>query len=167
MGTTSEVPLAAQPAAQSAEFANKVFIVHGRDVPAKVEAARLIERAGLEAVILHEQPNSGKTIIEKFEAHGGSAGFAVVLLTPDDVGGLDRDHLNPRARQNVIGEMFWFAGKLGRDRVCALRRKISNCHPTSPVSDTSTWMIAARGSPSYSGSLRLPDMMFNWRHALA
>jgi predicted nucleotide-binding protein len=46
----------------------------------------MIERAGLNAVILHEQPNAGRTIIEKFEAHGGSAGFAVVVLTPDDLG---------------------------------------------------------------------------------
>jgi predicted nucleotide-binding protein len=99
-----------------------VFIVHGQDSPAKIEVARLIERAGLNAVILHEQSNEGRTIIEKFEKHGGSAGFAVVLLTPDDVGGPDREHLQPRARQNVIGEMFWFAGKLGRQRVCALKK---------------------------------------------
>jgi Predicted nucleotide-binding protein containing TIR-like domain len=48
-----------------------VFIVHGHNGPAKVEVARLIERAGLNAIILHEQPNAGRTIIEKFEAHGG------------------------------------------------------------------------------------------------
>jgi predicted nucleotide-binding protein len=103
-------------------FANndEIFIVHGRDSPAKIEVARLIQKAGLRDVILHEQPNQGRTIIEKFEAHGGAAGFAVVVATADDVGGLDSDHLQPRARQNVIGEMFWFAGRLGRDRVCVL-----------------------------------------------
>ncbi|MGY4257381.1 putative nucleotide-binding protein [Bradyrhizobium sp. USDA 4516] len=99
-----------------------VFVVHGRDSPAKVEVARLIERAGLKAVILHEQPNQRRTIIEKFEAHGGNAGFAVIVMTPDDVGGLDAENLRPRARQNVVGELFWFAARLGRDRVCALRR---------------------------------------------
>jgi len=104
------------------EFSKDVFIVHGRDDPAKTEVARLIERSGLNAVILHEQPNAGRTIIEKFEKFGGSAGFAVVLLTPDDVGGPGRENLHPRARQNVIGEMFWFAGKLGRERVCALKK---------------------------------------------
>ena len=57
-----------------------------------------------------------------FEDHGGSVGFAVVVLTPDDVGGPSPDHLQHRARQNVIGEMFWFAGKLGRQRVCALKK---------------------------------------------
>jgi len=46
----------------------------------------------------------------------------VVVLTPDDLGGPDKDQLRPRARQNVIGEMFWFAGRLGRNRVCALKK---------------------------------------------
>jgi predicted nucleotide-binding protein len=99
-----------------------VFIVHGHNDPAKTEVARLIEHAGLNPVILHEQPNAGRTIIEKFEAHGRSAGFAVVLLTPDDVGGPSAAELHPRARQNVIGEMFWFAGRIGRQRVCALKK---------------------------------------------
>jgi predicted nucleotide-binding protein len=116
----SSVP--AKTARKSTAANTSVFIVHGRDGPAKVEVARLLERAGLNAVILHEQPNAGRTIIEKFEDHGGSAGFAVVVITADDVGGLDAQNLQPRARQNVIGEMFWFAGKLGRDRVCALKR---------------------------------------------
>jgi predicted nucleotide-binding protein len=111
-----------EPVVVSTEFSNKVFIVHGRDNTAKTEVALLIERAGLNAVILHEQANAGRTIIEKFEKYGGSAGFAVVLLTPDDVGGPDSEHLQSRARQNVIGEMFWFAGKLGRQKVCALKK---------------------------------------------
>ena len=67
-------------------LSDNIFIVHGRDGPAKTEVARFIETAGLRAIILHEQANAGRTIIEKFEAHGGEAGFAVVLLTPDDVG---------------------------------------------------------------------------------
>jgi predicted nucleotide-binding protein len=100
----------------------EVFIVHGQDVATKTEVARFLEHAGLTPIILHEQPNNGRTIIEKFEHHGANAGFAVVLLTPDDVGGTDPTKLRPRARQNVIGEMFWFAGKLGRKRVCALMK---------------------------------------------
>jgi len=99
-----------------------VFIVHGHDELAKTQVALFIQRAGLNPIILHERPNAGRTIIEKFEDHGGSAWFAVVLLTPDDVGGPSASDVQPRARQNVIGEMFWFAGKLGRDRVCALKK---------------------------------------------
>lgn len=104
------------------ELSKEIFIVHGRDDAAKNEVARLVERAGLETIILHEQANGGRTIIEKFEKHGGSAGFAIVIMMPDDVGGLDPGTLQPRARQNVIGEMFWFAGRLGRERVCALKK---------------------------------------------
>jgi hypothetical protein len=100
---------------------DEIFIVHGHD-DAKNEVALFIRRAGLKPIILHEQPNSGRTIIEKFERYAGSAGFAVVLLTPDDVGGPNNDQLRPRARQNVVGELFWFAGKLGRQRVCALKK---------------------------------------------
>ena len=101
-----------------------VFIVHGHDVEAKESVARLIEKFGLNAIILHEQPNAGKTIIEKFEDHS-NVGFAVVLLTLDDLGTCkDRpEQLNPRARQNVILELGYFMGKLGRSRVCALYKE--------------------------------------------
>jgi len=115
-----EVPPAPSQETAPTVASDEIFVVHGRDDRAKAEVARLIERAGLRCVILHEQPHEGKTIIEKFEKHGGAAGFAVVIATPDDLGGLSPDTLRPRARQNVIGEMFWFAGRLGRERVCAL-----------------------------------------------
>jgi predicted nucleotide-binding protein len=58
-------------------------------------------------IILHEQPNQGKTLIEKFEAHS-DVGFAVVLLTDDDLGGRKGGEQNPRARQNVVLELGYF-----------------------------------------------------------
>jgi predicted nucleotide-binding protein len=120
--TGDALPMNRQPriAAEASPLSHDVFIVHGRDGPAKVELARVIERAGLNAIILHEQPNQGRTIIEKFERHGAAVGFAVILATPDDIGALDGAVQRPRARQNVIAEMGWFAGRLGRDRVCVL-----------------------------------------------
>ena len=103
---------------------NEVFVVHGRDEGAKDAVARFLTKLGLEPVVLHEQPNQGRTIIEKFEEYA-QVGFAVVLLTPDDVGGPDGQpaNLRPRARQNVILELGFFLGKLGRDRTCALRKQ--------------------------------------------
>ena len=100
---------------------NRVFVVHGRDEEAKQTVARYLERLELEPVILQEQPNEGRTIIEKFEEYA-EVGFAVVLCTPDDVGALEseRDKLNPRPRQNVVLEWGFFLGKIGRKRVCAL-----------------------------------------------
>lgn len=99
---------------------SKVFIVHGRDDLAKVEVARFVEKLGLEAIILHEQASSGKTIIEKIEEHT-NVGFGIVLYTPCDVGGLKGEtDLKARARQNVVFEHGFLMGKIGRSNVCAL-----------------------------------------------
>lgn len=76
---------------------DEIFIVHGHDDAAKTEVALFVERAGLKPIILHEQPNQGRTIIEKFEKHGATASFAIIILTPDDVGGVSADQLAPRA----------------------------------------------------------------------
>lgn len=103
------------------QFSRKVFIVHGHDEGARETVARFLERIGLEAVILHEQANQGRTIIEKVEAHG-DVGFAVVLLTPDDVGCKKGGIPEPRARQNVLLELGYFFGRLGRDKICTLKR---------------------------------------------
>lgn len=101
----------------------KVFVVHGHDEGAKEAVARFLSKLQLEPIILHEQPNQGHTVIEKFERNA-EVDFAVVLLTPDDVGypAGSPDNLKPRARQNVIFELGYFVGRLGRSRVCALYR---------------------------------------------
>ena len=99
----------------------EVFVVHGQDTAAREEVARFLGKAGLKPIVLHEQASSGRTVIEKLE-HYSDVGFAVVLLTPDDVGGLLGQKQKPRARQNVIAELFYFIGKLGRERVCALKK---------------------------------------------
>lgn len=100
---------------------SKVFIVHGHDGEAKQAVARFIEKLGLEAIILHEQANAGKTIIEKIEEYT-NVGFGIVLYTPCDLGASQekKDELKPRARQNVVFEHGYLMGKIGRENVCAL-----------------------------------------------
>jgi predicted nucleotide-binding protein len=98
----------------------KVFIVHGRDTGSKSEVARFLERLDLDPVILHERPNGGRTLIAKFQEESADIQFAIVLMTPDDKGGLDGGEQKPRARQNVIFELGFFIGKLGASKVCAL-----------------------------------------------
>jgi len=103
-------------------MSNKVFIVHGHDGEARETVARYLHGLGFQPVILHEQANQGRTVIEKIEANR-DVGFAVVLLTPDDVGrSVKEDELKPRARQNVLLELGYFICHLGRERVCTLRR---------------------------------------------
>jgi predicted nucleotide-binding protein len=100
----------------------KVFIVHGHDHGVKNTVARFIEKLGLKAIILDEQPNEGRTIIQKLEDHS-EADFAIVLFTPDDIGHLAKkpDEAKPRARQNVVFELGYFMGMLGRKRVALLK----------------------------------------------
>ena len=101
---------------------NKVFIVHGHDNESKQEMARFIERAGFEAVILHEQADGGLTIIEKIEKYTDVV-FAVVLYTECDLGRAKEADITDfkfRARQNVVFEHGYLIAKLGRKNVCAL-----------------------------------------------
>ncbi|THV56270.1 nucleotide-binding protein [Chryseobacterium candidae] len=103
---------------------NEIFIVHGHDNHLKVEVARTLEKLKLEPIILHEQSNNGKTIIEKFEKFS-DVSFAVILLTADDLGNSKNniDKPNKRARQNVIFELGYFIGKLGRENVMTLKEE--------------------------------------------
>lgn len=107
----------------SSASSRDIFIVHGHDEAARETVARFIDKLGLNPIILHEKPNAGRTIIEKFERNA-NVSFAVVLLTPDDVG-YPKDHpdqASPRARQNVIFELGYFLGRLDRAKVCALHK---------------------------------------------
>ena len=102
---------------------SSVFIVHGHDEGIKQAVARLIEKQGINAVILHEQPNKGATIIEKVEANS-NVGAAICLFTADDVGRAKTEKQEQmRSRQNVVFEAGFFMGKLGRDHVILMAER--------------------------------------------
>ncbi|MDD4157710.1 MAG: nucleotide-binding protein [Candidatus Cloacimonetes bacterium] len=102
---------------------NQIFVVHGHDEVMKQAVARTLEKLDLKPIILHEKPNQGRTIIEKFTDYADGVSFAVVLLSPDDKG-YKKDQSSEaakfRARQNVILELGFFIGKLGRHNVAVL-----------------------------------------------
>ena len=104
------------------EISEPVFVVHGHDDKSKVSVVRFIEKLGLKAVILNEQANAGQTIIEKFERNAAISGYAVIILTPDDMGASKEnpDDATLRARQNVILGLGYFFGALGRAKVSVL-----------------------------------------------
>lgn len=112
-----------KPSTAIVRSASKVFIVHGHDDATREAMARFLSKLGLEPIILHEQANEGRTIIEKLEYYS-DVGYAVVLLTPDDEGRkkAEGEVLRDRARQNVLLELGYFMCKLGRRGVCALHR---------------------------------------------
>lgn len=99
---------------------SQVFIVHGHDEIVKLEMADYISGLGLQPIILHLQPSSGRTIIEKIE-HYSNVGFGVVLYTACDIGQKVGELTGKyRARQNVVFEHGYLIGKLGRSRVSAV-----------------------------------------------
>ncbi len=115
------------PASEPETPSRKVFVVHGHDELAKNALEGFLGEIGLEPIVLHRQPDKGRTIIEKFEAHS-DVGFAFVLLTPDETAYLATEEdkesaerkTKKRARPNVLFEFGFFVGKLGRTRVCCL-----------------------------------------------
>lgn len=127
---------------------NNIFIVHGHNVAVQQSVARTLEKLGLNPIILSEQPNAGNTIIEKFEANT-DVGFAVILLNDDDEGKSKTDiDLKSRARQNVILELGYFIGRLGRKRVLPLYSEgvelPSDIHGLLfiPIDKADTWKFA-------------------------
>ena len=134
-----------QAASIDSTTCEKIFIVHGHDGELKQAVARIIEKQGIEAIILSEQANKGRTIIEKFEDYS-DVGGAICLFTADDYGRAKKDEAdNTRARQNVVLETGYFMGKLGRDHVVLLADKgIEMPSDLSGVvyTDTGSWQFA-------------------------
>ncbi len=100
----------------------RVFLVHGRNEHRLNQTRDFLHEIGLQPIILKKETNEGRTIIEKFEENTSEISYAIVLLTGDDEGKL-ADSENPpqiRARQNVILELGYFIGQLGRRYVCSL-----------------------------------------------
>jgi predicted nucleotide-binding protein len=99
-----------------------IFLVHGRDRGAREEVHRFLDRTSdARVIVLSEQPNRGQTIIEKLESHLPATAYVVVLATADDEGRLrGEDQLSFRARQNVILELGYAIGQVGRRNVTLL-----------------------------------------------
>ena len=129
----------------------RIFVVHGHENEMKLSVARTLEKLGFEPIILHEQPDKGRTVIEKFLDYS-DVGFAVVCLSPDDMAyakGSPPGKARPRARQNVVLELGFFLGKLGRDRVVALHKEVEGFETPSdyagvlfkPYDDAGHWCL--------------------------
>jgi len=106
---------------------HRVFVAHGPDSNVRSDVVVLLKLLGLEPIVLDDTATEGLTIVESIEKYS-NVSFAVVILTPDDVGGKKGEDasLRPRARQNVILEWGFFIGCLGRDRVTALYKNNGN-----------------------------------------
>jgi CheY-like chemotaxis protein len=107
----------------------QIFLAHGRDAQAMNNVKQELEdRLKLGVIVLAEQTGGGRSILEKLEENS-RVEFAVVILTPDDMAceatpeiaaGRSKPEYTLRARQNVIFELGFFIGRLGRKHVFVL-----------------------------------------------
>lgn len=139
----------------SAARAPRVFIVHGHDTHLVLELKDFLRQAlGFSSVVvLHDLPNSGRTIIEKFEQEARRVDVVFVLLTGDDVVVSASGNEERRARQNVIFELGFFYAKLQRapGRVIVLKK-----NSVAEPSDVSgiVWIDVSNGVPAASEKIR-------------
>jgi hypothetical protein len=105
-----------------------VFIVHGHDEVNLLRLKELLrDRWQLEPLVLLREAGRGRTLIEKFEEEAQRAAFAFVLVTPDDLIATPEGEY-AQARPNVVFELGWFYGRLGRQRVCILFKEGAMIH---------------------------------------
>jgi predicted nucleotide-binding protein len=91
--------------------APRAFIVHGHDETLVFQLKDYLQNVlkWQEPIILRQQPNCGKTIIEKLEDLSTRVDCAFVLLTPDDRMQAEvTGQVTRRSRQNVIFELGFF-----------------------------------------------------------
>jgi len=104
----------------------QIFIVHGHDTEARDQLELALHRLELKPFILMNTSGEGKTIIEALEGQigkGYSAGFGIVLMTPDDRGyaiANGEEEIKPRARQNVVLETGMLLSSLTRKRMAII-----------------------------------------------
>jgi len=123
-GLLSEKSITADSSVTLTPSNRNVFVVHGHDSLMRLDVKQYIaDELKLNPIILSESASNGLTIMEKLEQYA-SEGFGVILYSPCDVGGKKSElpSLSYRARQNVVFEHGFLIGKLGRNKVIALKK---------------------------------------------
>ena len=100
-----------------APVTKNVFIIHGHDEINTLRLERLLQdHFGLTPNTMRAKAGKGRPLPVKFEDEAQTCSFAFALLTPDDEV-IKSGKSHHQARPNVIYEVGWFIGRLGRERV--------------------------------------------------
>jgi hypothetical protein len=105
----------ALPSPNPLPAADPVFLVHGRNHAVRDQINLFLSRdLGLDVKLMSTEASAGRSFPEKFEEIARRCSFAVCLLTADDEYSLPDGSTRHRARQNVILEIGYFWGAMGR-----------------------------------------------------
>lgn len=100
------------------EKPQRVFVTHGRAQDWRAVKDFIETDVQLKTAELAQQPNLGRTVIEKLLDTADECDGAVIVMTGDDV----TDQGEARVRENVKHEIGFFQGRYGRDRVILLHQ---------------------------------------------
>lgn len=105
------------------ENVQNVFVVHGHDEAKRRELCELLEKKlSLTPIVMQDQPGQSRTFNEKFEQIASTCEAAIAILTPDDVVEDSKErYFQPRP--NVMLELGWFIGALGRRRLLIIAKE--------------------------------------------
>lgn len=122
--TRSPELLVRKRAEESLRHRENIFVIHGRDEAKWRELKDILKSEfHLNPIVLLEQPDAGcKTVIEKFEHYAQTCSYAIAVFTPDDEVRTGEDAYL-QARPNVIYELGWFCGRLGRSGAMLLLKE--------------------------------------------
>ena len=101
---------------------NQLFLVQGNNNEMNEDVLQTLQKLELEAIILNQNPEDEKKIVEKV-SNSPNVSFGVALLSPDDsVCCKDQSSESSKyqADQTVIFDLGFLLGKLGKNNVAAI-----------------------------------------------
>lgn len=94
----------------------RVFLSHGSSKDWMQIQSYIEKDLGIDTLELAQEPNKGRTVLQKLNDESYKCSYAVVVMTGDDV----ISDIETRARENVMHEIGFFQGKYGLEKVCLL-----------------------------------------------
>ncbi len=113
------------PTQSSGNVNRRVFVISGSDEEMKKAVTKALTKLWLTPIVLCEEPGHGKKIVDQ-SADYADVNFVVVLLSPDEYAYAKTDEHSKRKlrpQQDVIFELGFVLGKLGKDKVMVLFRE--------------------------------------------
>jgi len=104
------------------EKKESIFLSHGRSVEWYKVQAYLERDLGYKTIELAQQPNLGRTVLQKLDEESNKCSVAIIVMTGDDL--LEEGEI--RARENVLHEIGFFQGKFGLNKIILLHEESVN-----------------------------------------
>lgn len=148
---------------KAGQASRRVFVVSNADEEMKQAVTKTLSKLLLVPVVSREEPGHCRRIVEQ-PAEYEDVGFAVVLLSPDDYAYAKTDEPSKRRlrpNQEVVFELGYLLGKLGKEKVLVLFRETANFELPSCFENLKVTAFDDRGSWKLSLTRELAKNGYN------